>query len=32
MSEMGESGTVKVGALGKFKTIFQMTAISLLVI
>jgi len=30
MSEMGESGTVKVGVLGKFKTIFQMTAISLL--
>ena len=30
MSEMGESGTVKVGLLGKFKTIFQMTAISLL--
>jgi CDP-diacylglycerol--glycerol-3-phosphate 3-phosphatidyltransferase len=27
---MGESGTVKVGALGKFKTIFQMTAISCL--
>ena len=30
MSEMGESGIVKVGVLGKFKTIFQMTAISLL--
>jgi len=30
MSEMGESGIVKVGALGKFKTIFQMTAISCL--
>jgi CDP-diacylglycerol--glycerol-3-phosphate 3-phosphatidyltransferase len=30
MSEMGESGTVKVGVLGKFKTIFQMTAISCL--
>jgi CDP-diacylglycerol--glycerol-3-phosphate 3-phosphatidyltransferase len=30
MSEMGERGTVKVGWLGKFKTIFQMTAISLL--
>lgn len=30
MSEMGERGTVKVGSLGKFKTIFQMTAISLL--
>ncbi len=30
MSEMGESGTVKVGMLGKFKTIFQMTAISCL--
>jgi CDP-diacylglycerol--glycerol-3-phosphate 3-phosphatidyltransferase len=30
MSEMGERGTVKVGVLGKFKTIFQMTAISLL--
>ena len=30
MSEMGESGTVKVGILGKFKTIFQMTAISCL--
>ena len=30
MSEMGESGTVKVGLLGKFETIFQMTAISCL--
>ena len=30
MSEIGESGTVRVGLLGKFKTIFQMTAISLL--
>jgi CDP-diacylglycerol--glycerol-3-phosphate 3-phosphatidyltransferase len=30
MSEMGASGTVKVGLLGKFKTIFQMTAISCL--
>lgn len=30
MSELGESGTVKVGLLGKFKTIFQMTAISCL--
>jgi len=30
MSEMGEGGTVKVGLLGKFKTIFQMTAISCL--
>jgi CDP-diacylglycerol--glycerol-3-phosphate 3-phosphatidyltransferase len=30
MSEMGESGTVKVGIMGKFKTIFQMTAISCL--
>lgn len=30
MSEMGESGTVRVGVLGKFKTIFQMTAISCL--
>jgi len=30
MSEMGESGTVKVGLMGKFKTIFQMTAISCL--
>ena len=30
MSEMGESGTVKVGVLGKFKTNFQMTAISCL--
>ncbi len=30
MSELGESGTVKVGVLGKFKTIFQMTAISCL--
>lgn len=30
MSEMGESGTVKVGILGKLKTIFQMTAISCL--
>jgi len=27
---MGESGRVKVGVLGKFKTIFQMTAISCL--
>ena len=30
MSEMGEGGTVKVGVLGKFKTIFQMVAISCL--
>ncbi len=30
MAEMGERGTVKVGALGKLKTIFQMTAISCL--
>ena len=30
MSEMGERGTVKVGFLGKLKTIFQMTAISCL--
>ncbi len=30
MSEMGERGAVKVGLLGKFKTIFQMTAISCL--
>lgn len=30
MSEVGESGIVKVGSLGKFKTIFQMTAISCL--
>jgi len=30
MAEMGERGTVKVGLLGKLKTIFQMTAISLL--
>ena len=30
MSEMGERGTVKVGILGKLKTIFQMTAISCL--
>ena len=30
MSEMGESGTLKVGILGKLKTIFQMTAISCL--
>ena len=30
MSEMGERGTVKVGLLGKFKTIFQMVAISCL--
>jgi CDP-diacylglycerol--glycerol-3-phosphate 3-phosphatidyltransferase len=30
MSEMGESGTIKVGVLGKLKTIFQMTAISCL--
>jgi phosphatidylglycerophosphate synthase len=30
MSELGERGTVKVGLLGKLKTIFQMTAISIL--
>jgi CDP-diacylglycerol--glycerol-3-phosphate 3-phosphatidyltransferase len=30
MSELGERGTVKVGLLGKLKTIFQMTAISCL--
>jgi len=30
MAEMGESGTVKVGLMGKLKTIFQMTAISCL--
>ena len=30
MSEMGERGKVKVGLLGKLKTIFQMTAISCL--
>ncbi len=30
MAEMGESGTIKVGFLGKLKTIFQMTAISCL--
>lgn len=30
MAEMGERGTVKVGVLGKLKTIFQMTAISCL--
>jgi CDP-diacylglycerol--glycerol-3-phosphate 3-phosphatidyltransferase len=30
MSEIGERSTVKVGALGKLKTIFQMTAISCL--
>ena len=30
MSEMGERGKVKVGILGKLKTIFQMTAISCL--
>lgn len=30
MAEMGERGTVKVGVMGKLKTIFQMTAISLL--
>lgn len=30
MAEMGERGTVKVGLLGKLKTIFQMTAISCL--
>lgn len=30
MSEMGERGTVKVGFMGKLKTIFQMTAISCL--
>lgn len=30
MAEMGERGTVKVGLMGKLKTIFQMTAISLL--
>ena len=30
MAEMGERGTVKVGLMGKLKTIFQMTAISIL--
>lgn len=30
MAELGQSGQVKVGALGKIKTIFQMTAISFL--
>jgi len=30
MAEMGERGTIKVGFLGKLKTIFQMTAISCL--
>ena len=30
MAEMGERGTIKVGILGKLKTIFQMTAISCL--
>lgn len=30
MAEMGERGTLKVGILGKLKTIFQMTAISCL--
>jgi len=30
MAEIGERSTVKVGALGKLKTIFQMTAISCL--
>ena len=30
MAEMGERGTVKVGLMGKLKTIFQMTAISCL--
>jgi len=30
MAEIGERGTVKVGFLGKLKTIFQMTAISCL--
>jgi CDP-diacylglycerol--glycerol-3-phosphate 3-phosphatidyltransferase len=30
MAEMGERGTVKVGIMGKLKTIFQMTAISCL--
>ena len=30
MAEMGERGTVKVGVMGKLKTIFQMTAISCL--
>ena len=30
MSEIGERGTVKVGVMGKLKTIFQMTAISCL--
>ena len=30
MAEIGERGTVKVGLLGKLKTIFQMTAISCL--
>jgi len=30
MAEIGERGTIKVGFLGKLKTIFQMTAISCL--
>jgi CDP-diacylglycerol--glycerol-3-phosphate 3-phosphatidyltransferase len=30
MAEMGERGTIKVGFMGKLKTIFQMTAISCL--
>ena len=30
MAEMGERGTIKVGFLGKLKTIFQMTAIGCL--
>lgn len=30
MAEMGERGTLKVGLLGKLKTIFQMTAVSCL--
>ncbi len=32
MAEMGESGRVKVSGIGKLKTIFQMTAISLLLL
>jgi CDP-diacylglycerol--glycerol-3-phosphate 3-phosphatidyltransferase len=30
MAEVGQRGTVKVGALGKFKTIAQMTALTLM--
>ena len=32
MAEMGESGRVKVSGIGKLKTIFQMTAISMMLL